>query len=328
MKVAVFSNHRFEQPFLEKSNEAHGHALYPFEARLNAQTVLLAAGFPAVSCFVTDELSQVVLEQLSKGGTRLIALRSAGFDHVDLDTAHRLKLTVTRVPDYSPYAVAEFAVGLILSLNRKIPRAHARVREQNFSLEGLLGFDVHGCTVGIVGTGNIGSVFARIMLGFGCRVLATDPVSNENCKQLGVRYVSLPELYEQSDIISLHCTLTDQTRGLIDDKALAAMKKGVMLINTGRGKLIDTAAAIRALKSDKIGYLGIDVYERENLIFFQDLEDVIIQDDIFTRLQTFPNVLITGHQAFFTREGLARIASITLDNITAFEHGQGSVNTV
>lgn len=328
MKVAIFSSHRFEQPFLEKSNEAHGHILHLFEARLNTQTAPLAAGFSAVSCFVTDDLTQAVLEQLKQGGTRLIALRSAGFDHVDLEAAHRLGLTVTRVPTYSPYAVAEFAVGLILSLNRKIHRAHARVREQNFSLEGLMGFDLHGCTVGIVGTGNIGSVFARIMLGFGCRVLANDPVPNENCTQLGVRYVSPVELYEQSDIVSLHCPLTKQTRHLVDDTALAAMKKGVMLINTGRGGLIDTAAVIRALKSNKIGYLGIDVYEREDLLFFRDLEDTIINDDVFARLQTFPNVLITGHQGFFTREGLTSIASITLDNISAFGHGQSAVNVV
>lgn len=328
MEVTIFSHHRFEQPFFNEANLAHRHVLHVFDTQLSTQTVSLARNFPAISCFVTDNLSGPVLSQLFEGGTRLIALRSAGFNHVDMGVARRLGMTVTRVPSYSPYAIAEFTVGLILTLNRKIHRAYARVREHNFSLDGLLGFDLHGCTVGIVGTGHIGTVFAQIMQGFGCQLLAVDPVPNESCTQLGVQYVSLPELYEQSDIISLHCPLTSATRHLIDEKAVARMKNGVMLINTGRGGLISTTTVISALKNGKIGYLGLDVYEQEENLFFQDLEETIIQDDVFARLQTFPNVIITGHQGFFTREALARIASETLKNITAFERGDTTLDRV
>lgn len=325
MKVAIFSAKDFEKPFLIAANQSHQHELVFFEAALNEQTVALAAGFQTVSCFVTDDLSAPVLNVLAQNGTLLIALRSAGFNHVDLAAAKNLKLTVVRVPAYSPYAIAEFAVGLILTLNRKIHRAFNLVREQNFLLTNLLGFDLHGKTVGIIGTGKIGSIFAKIMQGFGCNLLAFDPFPSEACLALGVQYVELNELCQQSDIISLHCPLNDATHHMINEQTIAFMKPGVMLINTSRGAVIDTKAIVQALKNKVIGYLGIDVYEEEEHLFFQDLSTTIIQDDLFARLQTFPNVIITGHQAFFTQEALTNIAMITLNNITAFERGTSDI---
>lgn len=318
MKIAVFSTKVFEKPFLIAANQQQ-HELVFFDNALTEQTAILASGYEAISCFVTDNLSAPVLNILAKNGTRLIALRSAGFNHVDIPAAKKLGLTVVRVPAYSPYAVAEFAVGLILTLNRKIHRAYNLIREQNFLLTNLLGFDVHGKTVGIVGTGKIGSVFAKIMHGFGCKLIAVDPYPNEACQKLGVNYVTLTELCQQADIISLHCPLNNETRHIINEQVIAQMKPGVMLINTGRGALIDTKAVVNALKKRIIGYLGMDVYEEEENLFFQDLSDVIIQDDVFARLQTFPNVIITGHQAFFTKEALSHIAETTLSSISLFE---------
>jgi D-lactate dehydrogenase len=239
-----------------------------------------------------------------------------------------LGLTVVRVPAYSPYAVAEHTVGLILTLNRKIHRAYARVREGNFALDGLLGFDLNGRTVGVIGTGKIGAVVARIMNGFGCQLLAYDPFPTPECERLGVKYVSLPQLFAASDIVTLHCPLTPETHHLIDAQAIGQMKSGFMLINTGRGALIDTQAVIEALKSGQIGYLGLDVYEEEADLFFEDLSDKVIHDDVFARLLTFPNVVITGHQGFFTEEALKSIAETTLSNITAFEQGQGAMHEV
>jgi D-lactate dehydrogenase len=325
MRVIVFSTKMFEKPFLEAANLHHQHELIFSEAALNEQTAVLAVGFQAVSCFVTDNLSASVLHTLAQQGTCLIALRSAGFNHVDVLAAKNLGLTIVRVPAYSPYAVAEFAVGLILTLNRKIHRAYNLIREQNFLLTHLLGFDLHGKTVGVIGTGKIGTVFAKIMQSFGCNLIAFDPFPSEDCLNLGVRYVTLNELCQQSDIISLHCPLNSTSRHMINEQTIACMKPGVMLINTGRGALIDTKAIIQALKNKVIGYLGVDVYEEEEHLFFQDLSDVIIQDDVFTRLQTFPNVIITGHQAFFTQEALTNIAAVTLNNITAFECGTSDI---
>lgn len=319
MEVAIFSAKNYEKPFLDQANEKYHHVLSYFETGLNKKTAVLAKGFDVVSAFVNDDLNAPLLKQLSEQGTRLIALRSAGFNNVDINAAKSLGLTVVRVPNYSPYAVAEFAVGLILNLNRKIHRAYNLVREHNFLLTGLLGFDLHGKTVGIIGTGKIGAVFAKIMLGFGCTVLAFDPIVDEECKNVGVAYVSFDELLNRSDIISLHCPLNPQTKHIIDEKAISKMKNGVMLINTGRGQLIDTRAIINALKTQKIASLGLDVYEEEENLFFRDLSDTIIQDDVFLRLQTFPNVIITGHQAFFTKEALINIANTTISNITAFE---------
>lgn len=328
MKIAFFSMHQFEKPFLENVNAAYGYELEYFDVNLSPKTASLAKDFPIISCFVTDQLNAETLKILADQGTKLIALRSAGFNHIDLTAAKALNITVVRVPGYSPYAVAEFAVGLILSLNRKIPKAYMRVRESNFSLEGLLGFDLHGRTVGIIGTGKIGSILAKIMQGFGCKILANDLIPNDACIALGVEYVPLNELYQKSDIISLHCPLTPDTRHMINEQALGLMKPGVMLINTGRGALIDTKAVIKALKQQTLGYLGIDVYEEEDNIFFQNLSDVILQDDVFARLQTFPNVIITGHQAFFTEEALHNIAKTTLTSINLFDKDPTMLNEV
>ena len=328
MKVAVFSAKAYDRRFLKAANAAHGHALTFLEPRLDGETAALAGGFPAVCAFVNDRLDKDVLGKLTRQGTRLIALRCAGFNNVDLAAAQQLGLTVARVPAYSPHGVAEHTVALMLAVNRHLCRAHARVRDGNFALEGLLGFEFHGKTAGIVGTGKIGANVLQILKGFGCQLLAHDPFPNPQCEALGARYVPLPELFAAADIISLHCPLTPESRHLINAKTLAQMKSGVMLINTGRGALIDTRAVITALKSGKVGSLGLDVYEEEADLFFEDLSNRVIQDDVFTRLLTFPNVLITGHQAFFTENGLRAIAETTLGNITAFERGQPSPNEV
>lgn len=319
MKIAFFDTHDFEKKVFNQENEKFHHQITYFENRLTEQTVHLAQEYPCVCAFVNDRLNAKTLQTLAENGTRLIALRSAGFNHVDLEAAQKLNLKVVRVPEYSPYAVAEHAVALILSLNRKIHRAYARVKEANFSLHGLVGFDLHQKTVGIVGTGKIGVVMAKIMLGFGCHVLAHDQRKNEDLERAGVRYVSLRELLAQSDIISLHIPLTPTTRHLINDQALALMKPGVMIINTGRGALIDTNALIKSLKSGHVGFAGLDVYEEEEGLFFEDLSEQVLQDDTLARLLTFPNVLLTSHQAFLTNEALANIAHITLSNVSDFE---------
>ena len=327
MRVAVFSTKSYDQHHLQRANRGHGHQLTFFEPRLMAPTASLAVGHPAVCAFVNDQLDADVLRILHAQGTTLIALRSAGFNHVNLDVAAELGLTVVRVPAYSPYAVAEHALALILSLNRKIHRAYNRVRDGNFSLEGLLGFDLHGKTVGIVGTGKIGVIFARIMTGLGTSVLASDPYPTREAEQL-VEYVSLSRLFSESDVISLHCPLTPETHHLIDDDAIQQMKHGVMLVNTSRGQLVDTQSVIDGLKSGRIGYLALDVYEEEEALFFEDLSDSVIRDDVFTRLLTFPNVLITGHQGFFTEEAITNIVETTLANISAFERGEGTMHRV
>jgi D-lactate dehydrogenase len=328
MKIAVFSTKPYDRAFLERANEEHGHELVFLEPRLTAETLPLADGYGAVCGFVNDSLDGEVLRGLAAGGTRLVALRSAGFNNVDLPAARELGITVTRVPAYSPHAVAEHAVALILALNRRIPRAHNRVREGNFSLDGLMGFDLRGRTVGIVGTGRIGAVFAAIMEGFGCRLLAVDPFPNPDLRGLRVDYTDEERLFRESDIIALHAPLTPQTHHLIDADALRRMKRGVMLINTSRGGLVDTRAVIEALKSGKVGALGLDVYEEEGDLFFEDLSGEVIHDDVFTRLLTFPNVLITAHQGFFTREAVERIARTTLANVSAFERGSGDLHEV
>lgn len=323
MRVAVFSAKPYDRRFLDAANEEGAHELVYLESRLTLQTSVAVGGARAVCVFVNDELDAPVLEALARQQVQLVALRSAGFNNVDLKAARDLKIVVARVPEYSPYAVAEHTATLVLALNRKIHRAYARVREGNFSLEGLLGFDLNGRTVGIIGVGRIGAVFARIMIGFGCKVMAFDPVVNEECQAMGVRYCSLPILLENSDIISLHCPLTPQTRYLINADTIGQMRDGVMLINTSRGAVINTRAVIRALKSGRIGSLGLDVYEEEADLFFENLSNRVIQDDVFARLLSFPNVLITGHQAFFTDDALRAIARTTMENITSFErHGR------
>jgi D-lactate dehydrogenase len=322
MKVVFFSAKAYDRASFTAANERHGHHLVFRETRLEPETAALAVGAPVVCPFVNDVLDAPALERLAAGGTRLAALRSAGFNHVDLKAAERLGLAVTRVPAYSPHAVAEHTVALILSLNRKIHRAYARVREGNFALDGLLGFDLVGRTVGVVGTGKIGVAVCRIMAGFGCRILAFDPYPSADAEQAGVGYVTLDELLAGSDVVTLHCPLTPETHHLINAGAFARMKAGAMLINTGRGALLDTRAAIEALKSGHLGSLGLDVYEEEGPLFFADHSLTAIQDDVFARLLTFPNVLITGHQGFFTAEALAAIAESTLGSVTEFEQGR------
>ncbi|MEM8718786.1 MAG: 2-hydroxyacid dehydrogenase [Cyanobacteria bacterium P01_G01_bin.39] len=328
MKVAVFSAKPYDQEFLAQVNQKYGHKLQFINPILDEQTVALAQGCEAVCVFVNDRLDRNIIETLAKQGIKLIALRCAGYNNVDLDAAAEFELTVVRVPAYSPYAVAEHAIALILTLNRKIHRAYNRVREGNFALNGLLGFDLHGRTVGIIGTGKIGQITGKILHGFGCRILAYDLYPNQEFAQDYGEYVALDNLFSQSDIISLHCPLTPETHHLIDTQAIASMKPGVILVNTSRGGLIDTKAVIKGLKSKQIGHLALDVYERESSMFFEDLSGEIIQDDVFQRLLTFPNVIITGHQAFFTTDALTNIAETTLSNITAFEDQQPCVNQV
>lgn len=329
MKVVLFDTHGYERESFSSANERFGHQITFLEPRLTRETAPLSARHEAVCPFVNDRVDDAVLQILRDSGIRLVALRSAGYNHVDLAAAARLGLAVVRVPEYSPYAVAEHAVGLVLALNRKIHRAYARVREWNFSLDGLVGFDLHGKTVGLVGTGKIGRAAARIFHGFGCSVLAYDVRQDAALiAELGVRYVDLATIYREADVLSLHVPLTPSTHHMIDDKALARMKHGVMIINTGRGALIDSVALIAALKTGQIAAAGLDVYEEEEGIFFRDLSDKVLQDDVLARLLTFPNVLVTSHQAFLTREALANIAGTTLENISTFEKGQPLVNEI
>lgn len=328
MKVAVFSTKPYDRTFLQAANSGHHHQLTFLETRLTQETMSLAAGYEAVCVFVNDQLDETVLTHIAGSGTRLVALRCAGFNNVDLAAAEKLGVPVVRVPAYSPHAVAEHTVGLILTLNRNIHRAYNRVREGNFSLDGLLGSDLNNQTVGIIGTGQIGAVVAKIMHGFGCRLLAYDLYPNPALAQYNVQYVDLPEIFAQSDILTLHCPLTPDTHHLINAQALEQMKNGVMIINTSRGALLDTPAVIEALKAGKVGNLGLDVYEEEADLFFEDLSLSVIQDDVFSRLLTLPCVLVTGHQAFFTRNALEQIAATTLANLTAFERGEPLVNAV
>ena len=321
MKVAIFSAKKYDREFLSAANGSR-HELRFFESHLNETTASLAAGFGAVCVFVNDHVNAAVIATLASLGVRLVALRCAGYNNVDLKAASKHGITVVRVPGYSPYAVAEHTIGLMLALNRNLHRAYNRVREGNFALDGLLGFDMHGKTVGVIGTGQIGTAVVKILTGLACPTLAFDLIPNETCRSLGVPYVDLNELFAESDIITLHCPLTPDNKYMINDAAIARMKNGVMVINTSRGALLDTLSIIEALKSGKIGYLGLDVYEEEEEIFFEDRSGLILSDDVFARLLTFPNVIITGHQAFFTREALLNIASMTIDNITRFENNQ------
>ncbi|MGE0200174.1 MAG: 2-hydroxyacid dehydrogenase [Candidatus Melainabacteria bacterium] len=333
MPIAVYSTKPYDKAFFLVAAPALGVDQDDFlfiESRLDTHTAALAAGCGAVCAFVNDDMSGPVLTRLHAGGVRLIALRSAGYNHVDLAVAKALGITVARVPAYSPYAVAEHAVALMLTLNRKTHRAFNRVKEGNFSLDGLMGFDMHGKTVGIVGTGQIGEAIARLLVGFGCRVLAYDVTENPRCTDMGIQYVPLETLYAESMVITLHCPLLPETHHMINAGSLLKMKRGVMLINTSRGGLIDTQALIPALKSGQVGYLGLDVYEEEGPLFFEDLSNTLIQDDVLMRLTSFPNVLITGHQAFFTEDAMENIAYTTLRNIRDFTRaGQPpAVNTV
>ena len=329
MKIAVFDTHPFEKSALLLANKSFNHEILFLEPRLSSETATLASGYPCVCAFANDTLDPVCLSILKKGGTGLIALRSAGFNHVDLKTAEKLNLTVVRVPEYSPYSVAEHAVALMLTLNRKLHKAYNRVRELNFSLDGLVGFDMHRKTVGIIGTGRIGKVLARILHGFGCKILAHDLEPDQTLiNDCDVKYVSLNELYKNSRIISLHIPLTEKTHHMIADEALALMAPGVMLINTSRGGLINTKSLVEALKSSHIGYAGLDVYEEEGGIFFQDHSQDLLQDDILARLLTFPNVFITSHQGFLTEEALSNIAQTTLQNVCDYENKRNLKNKI
>lgn len=322
MRTLLFSSQHYDQDSFLAVPQDPAIELHFQPARLTEDTAPLAAGHEVVCAFINDDLSEPVLTQLAAGGTRLIALRSAGYNHVDLAAARRLGLAVVRVPAYSPHAVAEHAVALVLALNRHLHRAYNRTRDGDFTLHGLTGFDLAGKTVGVIGTGQIGATLARIMHGFGCQLLAHDPYPNDAVSALGARYLPLDEVLAQAHIISLHCPLTSASHHLINARSLARLQPGAMLINTGRGALVDTPALIDALKSGQLGYLGLDVYEEEAQLFFEDRSDLPLQDDVLARLLTFPNVIITAHQAFLTREALAAIASTTLRNIS--DWGRGS----
>ncbi len=323
MKVAFFDAHRFEKNVFEEVFKSSGHHVDYLEPRLNSKSAQLAKGYDVVCSFVSDCLDAQTLGILKKEGVKLIALRSAGFNHVDLRAAKKLGLPIVRVPEYSPYAVAEHAVALLMAVNRKIHRSYARVREFNFSLEGLVGFDIHGKTVGLLGLGRTGLAAAKIFKGFGCRVLVFDKIRKPELeKEFGFEFKELKEIFSSSDIISLHLPLLPETKHLLNDEAFQLMKKGVVVINTGRGALIKTSSLIKALKSKKLGGAGLDVYEVEEGIFFNDLSESGIDDDLLARLISFPNVVITSHQAFLTQEALHNIADQTLKNIESFAQGK------
>ncbi len=316
-KIAVFDTKTYDRRFLELANTHSHHKLTFFESQLGPSTAVLADGFPAICVFVNDQLDEAVLTQIAAQGTKIVALRCAGYNNVDLEAAARLGIAVVRVPAYSPHAVAEFTIGLVLALDRHIHRAWARVRENNFTLDGLIGRTLIGRTIGVIGTGRIGALVARTFkAGFGCDVIACDLAPNVDLAAADVRYVDRQDLIAKADIISLHCPLTPDTYHIINAAAIDAAKPGVMIINTSRGALIDTKALIHGLKSHKIGSVALDVYEQEADLFFKDLSSEIIDDDVFQRLLTFPNVLVTGHQAFLTEEALTAIAETTLRNIT------------
>lgn len=318
MKITFFSTKPYDKVFFGKKNEDYNFELEFYETHLGPHITNVIENSEAVCVFVNDKLDRQVLTELATRGVKYIALRCAGFNNLDVAAAKELGLKVCRVPAYSPEAVAEHAMAIVLTLNRKTHKAYNRIREQNFSLNGLLGFNLFEKTIGIVGTGNIGKAFAKIANGFGAKILAYDLYPDEGLTQMGVQYVTMDELFADSDIISLHCPLMDTTKHLVTKTSIAKMKKGVMLINTSRGGLIDTSSAIEGLQKKQIGHLGIDVYEQEDKLFFRDLSEQILTDEQFQILQSFPNVLITAHQAFFTEEALAQIAEVTLSSLNAW----------
>ncbi|WP_299211806.1 2-hydroxyacid dehydrogenase [uncultured Dokdonia sp.] len=328
MKIAVFSTKSYDQHYFEKYNQDYDFNFSFFETNLHADTANLTDGFDVVCVFVNDIVDEKTIEILSNNGVGLIALRCAGFNNVDIESAKKHEIKVVRVPTYSPEAVAEHAMALILTLNRKTHKAYNRVREGNFSLKNLIGFNVHKKTVGVIGTGQIGATFCKVIKGFGCRIIAFDISENSELKELGIEYLSLEGVFKQADIISLHCPLNENTKHIIDKASIATMKEGVMIINTSRGALINTPDAIDGLTNKKIGYLGIDVYEQEENLFFEDLSERIIQDELILRLMSFPNVLITSHQAFFTKEAMVEITTTTLENIHAFAKSKALENEV
>ena len=322
LKIAFYDTKPYDERSFRETNEKYGFDIKFYKGRLNINNVVLTKGADAVCIFVNDSADAEVIQALADNGVKLLALRCAGYNNVDLKAA-KGKMTVVRVPAYSPYAVAEYTLALMLSLNRKIPRATMRTRDGNFSLHGLMGFDMHGKTVGIIGTGKIAKILIKILKGFGTNVIAYDLYPDYNfARENHFIYASLDELYKASDIISLHCPLTEQTKNLINDYSISKMKDGVMIINTGRGQLIHTNALIEGLKNKKVGYAGLDVYEEESGYFYEDVSDKIIDDDTLARLLSFNNVIVTSHQAFFTQEALANIANTTLQNIKDFYEGR------
>ena len=328
MKIAVFSAKRYDREYLDAANVAQGHTLKYHEAPLDLDTVHLAAGYDAVCIFVNDKADAEVLTQLQAGGTGLVALRCTGFNNVDLKAAAQLGVKVVRVTDYSPYSVAEHAVALLLAINRKIHRAYNRTRDSNFALDGLMGFDLHGRSVAVIGTGKIGRVFAKIMVGFGCNVIGYDKYPSKEFEELGGHYAQPGEIGRDADIVSLHAPLTPETYHIINADTIARAKRGALLINTSRGGLVDTEAVIEGLKSGQIGGFAADVYEQEAGLFFRDLSSVVVTDDVLQRLISFPNVIITGHQAFFTQEAITTICETTLKSATEFQNGQQLSNEI
>ncbi len=328
MKLAFFSTKSYDAEYFDRANKQYGHEINYFETRLKEKTVNLTRGYEAICVFINDQLDSATMCKMSDLGVKVILLRATGFNHIDLEQADKCNMKVLRVPAYSPESVAEHALALIMTLNRKTHKAYNRVREHNFSLEKMTGFNLHGKTVGVIGTGRIGTAFAGIMLGMGCRVLGFDKYESDELKDKGVDYQTLESLLGASDIVSLHCPLNDETMHLINRDTIQKMKDGSMLINTSRGGLIKTHDVIGALKSGKLGYMGIDVYEQEERLFFRDLSETIIHDDDISRLMTFPNVLITSHQAFFTHEALSAIADTTLKNLDDYQNGRELVNEV
>ncbi|MFV0605766.1 MAG: 2-hydroxyacid dehydrogenase [Niabella sp.] len=319
MKIAFFSSKNYDRISFTAVNNGQ-HQLEFFEEQLNSRNAFLAEGYDAVCVFVNDKVNSTAIAAVAELGIRTIAFRCAGFNNLNIEAAKKAGMQVVRVLAYSPQAVAEHAVALILTLNRKIHKAYNRVRENNFSIENLSGFDIHGKTVGVIGTGLIGKAFSKIMKGFGCKVLAYDIYEQEELIQAGIQYVALETLLKESDIISLHCPLLPETHHIINKDSLTIMKKGAMLINTSRGALLNTQDVIASLKAKHLGFLGIDVYEQESGIFFNDLSETIIEDDSIARLMTFPNVIITSHQGFFTKEALEQIAATTLKSLTHIEN--------
>ncbi|MBQ7730563.1 MAG: 2-hydroxyacid dehydrogenase [Lentisphaeria bacterium] len=328
-RIAVFDTKPYDRFFFEEENKKYGFDITYFEAKLRPRTANLTAGFDAVCAFVNDELDEQVMEQLHKNGVKLVAMRCAGYNNVNLQAACKFGIQVVRVPQYSPYAVAEYALALLMTLNRKVHRAYNRVREGNFSIGGLMGFDLRGKTIGVIGTGKIGRTFIGLLRGFGMRVLAYDPYPNpEHARELNFEYVPLETVFRESDIISLHCPLTPENHHMINDETIAMMKKGIVLINTRRGRLIHSAALVNGLKSGRIGAAGLDVYEEETDYFFEDRSDRAVLDDILARLMTFPNVIVSSHQAFFTAEAERNIAGTTMKSFGDFAAGRTLENSI
>ena len=318
MKIAFFSTKSYDREYFNSANTRYGYHIDYFETQLNAKTISLANGYETIIVFVHDSIDSESIKFLADKGLKLIALRCSGFNNVDLKFACDKNVKIVRVPAYSPHSIAEHTVALLLTLIRKTHKAYNRVREGDFSIEGLMGFNLNSKSVGIVGTGRIGKITAKIFAGFGCKLFAYDPFEDDECKQYGVEYTNIERLFRESDIISLHCPLNPDTYHLVNSGSLSIMKDGVGIINTSRGAVIDSGAIIEALKNEKVGFLGLDVYEEEADLFYEDLSDKIIKDDAFARLLTFPNVLITSHQAFFTREAMQKISETTLSNINEF----------